>query len=370
MTLQTMFEIIGVTLVSSPLFSQSINTDSVYNASMAFYKAGKFNDSASNFDRTHDTKRSGLSAYQIELNEGWIVSNVNEHGDLEIIEKTYDYFGQLPPADTARIFAPDVISLKSRYEQNISFSPDGKECILVLSEKNWNSFTMLYSQRINHEWCKFDTMPFSKNVNMTLEPFFTSNGKTLYFTSNALPSKTKWDGDTWRVDKRDNKWGKPERLSSTINQPGKGQWFPTLSDSDNLYFIQADTVGWETDIYTSAWKAGAFSNPVKLDGRINSEKMEWDALIAKDESYLIFVRRYGDDTFGGQDLYISFKNDNGDWTKAKHLGKEINTELWEQAPTLSPDGRYLFFGRLDIKTWEADIFWIDISFIEKYRDSK
>lgn len=70
---------------------------------------------------------------------------------------------------------------------------------------------------------------------------------------------------------------------------------------------------------------GAFTGPVKLNDMINYDKMEWDPLIAKDESFLLFASRDREDSYGGQDFYVSFKNDQGEWMKAKHLGKEINS---------------------------------------------
>jgi len=42
----------------------------------------------------------------------------------------------------------------------------------------------------------------------------------------------------------------------------------------------------------------------------------------------------------------------------------------EQALSFSPDMKYLFFGRLNTQTWDADIYWIDLKFIDKYRKRK
>ncbi len=38
------------------------------------------------------------------------------------------YFGQKAPGFTSQIFAPDIISIKDRFEYVISFSPEGNEC--------------------------------------------------------------------------------------------------------------------------------------------------------------------------------------------------------------------------------------------------
>ena len=71
--------------------------------------------------------------------------------------------------------------------------------------------------------------------------------------------------------------------------------------------------------------------------------------------------------FGGSDLYISYRGAEGTWTKAKNLGEIINTPAEEYSPTISPDGKYLFFTRTvlaepgsGISVKSMDIYWINI----------
>jgi len=55
--------------------------------------------------------------------------------------------------------------------------------------------------------------------------------------------------------------------------------------------------------------------------------------------------------------------------KRQHMGREINTEFIEFCPMLSPDGKYLFFSsKRTNKPYKADIYWVDIKIIEKYRN--
>ncbi len=49
------------------------------------------------------------------------------------------------------------------------------------------------------------------------------------------------------------------------------------------------------------------------------------------------------DTYGDQDLYVSFRLTNGDWSKPKNLGKNINTKGAENSPFLASDGVTLYF---------------------------
>jgi hypothetical protein len=67
------------------------------------------------------------------------------------------------------------------------------------------------------------------------------------------------------------------------------------------------------------------------------------------------------DGLGRGDLYISFKNEEDNWTTAVNMGSEINSELHQLCPFVSADGQYLFF------TSNGDIFWVDAKIIGNYR---
>ena len=85
-----------------------------------------------------------------------------------------------------------------------------------------------------------------------------------------------------------------------------------------------------------------FLRRFRLDSSINSDSEEFHAYVAKDESYIIFdsPRPEG---FGRNDLYISYKNNDGSWTKAKNMGDKINTPFSDMRPFVTFDGKYLFF---------------------------
>jgi len=243
---------------------------------------------------------------------------------LTTCKTTYDYFGQKPPGvEKAEIFAPGIISLKDRYEQNIAFSPKGDEVILVLSEKNWKSFTMFRASYNKHKWNSFDTLSFSKNVKSTLEPFYTENGNRLFFTSDKGATK-RWDTKLWTVKKTDTIWGKPTLLDAHINIRNNAiaQWFPSVSKKGNLFYVNAN-LDWGTDIYKAEKTANGFKKPVKLNSAINSKKMEWDPIIAPDESFILFLSRNRKDALKIKEVpYIRQDHPSQSDLKCEETGKK------------------------------------------------
>ena len=47
------------------------------------------------------------------------------------------------------------------------------------------------------------------------------------------------------------------------------------------------------------------------------------------------------------------------------LGPEVNTEYAETCPTLSHDGRFLFFSRYDEENGVSNIYWIQSNVIAR-----
>ncbi|MFD2163467.1 OmpA family protein [Paradesertivirga mongoliensis] len=80
-------------------------------------------------------------------------------------------------------------------------------------------------------------------------------------------------------------------------------------------------------------------NPVNLGPSINSDKEEYLPVVTADEETIIFTRMAGNN----EDFYTSAKKD-AKWTKSMYLSPSINTSIYnEGAQCISPDGMYLFF---------------------------
>jgi len=80
---------------------------------------------------------------------------------------------------------------------------------------------------------------------------------------------------------------------------------------------------------------------------INTLLNEGAHTLSADGNLLIFTlcdgRNMGKITFGSCDLYRSRKKADGTWTKPVNMGKRINTARWDSQPSLSADGRTLYF---------------------------
>ena len=140
----------------------------------------------------------------------------------------------------------------------------------------------------------------------------------------------------------------------------KNEVFPSFFSNGDLYF--ASDRGGEYDIYVSRYVDGHYLQAEKLGGGINTEHDEWDQAIAPDGSYMIFCSIGRSDSYGGSDLYISFRGTDGSWTGAKNMGKKMNTSRGVCCPSISPDGQYLFFE--SSKGDDGDIYWVDARIIE------
>lgn len=94
-----------------------------------------------------------------------------------------------------------------------------------------------------------------------------------------------------------------------------------------------------------------------------------------DESLLLFysTRRPDnlapDKTLG--DLYVSFRDANGRWGEALNLGRPANSTAEEGTPSLSPDGKHLFFAsNRGAESSGPDIYWMDAGFLQALRHAQ
>jgi Tol biopolymer transport system component len=94
----------------------------------------------------------------------------------------------------------------------------------------------------------------------------------------------------------------------------------------------------------------------------------WTPFIAPDESYLIFCSTRGLPASDQGDLYISFRQPDGNWTEPVSLGEPINSKGLDRFPAVSPDGKYLFFTQRT-RDHDEDVFWVSTNIIERLREA-
>lgn len=136
----------------------------------------------------------------------------------------------------------------------------------------------------------------------------------------------------------------PRPLSDKINQFAM-QYFPVIT-ADQEYLIYTrrfgSTLNDDEDLVISKNIENEWSEPISISENINSPINEGTCTISADGRTLIFTSCYGRKGFGSCDLYISYKI-GSDWTDPSNLGANVNSSSWDSQPSISADGRTLYF---------------------------
>ncbi|MDX5437825.1 MAG: OmpA family protein, partial [Pontibacter sp.] len=98
----------------------------------------------------------------------------------------------------------------------------------------------------------------------------------------------------------------------------------------------------DENIYISQKQGDTWQAPVSISQNINSPANEGAATISGDGKTLVFTSCNRPDTQGDCDLYISFRT-GSEWSKPQNMGKVVNSKAWDSQPSLSADGRTLYF---------------------------
>jgi len=137
----------------------------------------------------------------------------------------------------------------------------------------------------------------------------------------------------------------PIPMTSVINRFPL-QYFPVLTaDENSIIFTgrKGFTLHDDEDMYISRKDSiGNWRKPESISMNINSQYNEGTCAISADGRTLIFTSCVGRDGFGSCDLFISYKTGD-EWTMPVNLGRAINSRSWESQPSLSADGRELYF---------------------------
>jgi hypothetical protein len=277
-------------------------------------------------------------------------------------QNIWESFRQKQPVDTPLVFAPGIIST-SDFEFAITFSPQMDE--LFFTRRKPDGINKIFTMKLTgSKWSEPGLAFFSKEF-FDFEPHISPDGKRLYFGS--LRSVNNKQGlHQWYLEKINGKWTEPKLLNAAFTYDKMLMYLTSTMDQSIYFTIIRD--GPNSGICYSEQLNNRYNSYTRLNENINRADSIVSAhpFIAPDESYLIYDCD-NKDGFGSCDLYISFKNEKGEWSKSINLGNLINTDQCEMCASLSPDEKYLFFQRGNDKDI-GDIYWVDFNRIRELKE--
>lgn len=306
--------------------------------------------------------KSGETAYNLAEKEGnkeaqeLIVKLGGKIDPVKFPSIKGSYLGQNPPGMKPEIFAPGIISRPDLKEFTSTFSPDGKELFFYGFRPNFHS-KIYVSRIVNDTWSAPEEFSITSAYSATL-PFIPSDNKRLFFNWNNPQFNGPWS--IWVTERTVGGWSEPEYT---------GSGFYMSETKDGQIYI-SDVSSQDTDGRTYISKVTITNNRFTDFEKIIFPDQSGDRAhpcIAPDGSFIIF------DEGDGDHIQISFRKKDGTWGRAIDLTQN-SFEPLAGAPTISPDGKYLFFkqgcrGLLDIAYSDTnrDIYWVSAKIIEELR---
>jgi outer membrane protein OmpA-like peptidoglycan-associated protein len=213
---------------------------------------------------------------------------------------------------------------------------------------------------------KFNVYRLDSSINHTYEeiqPILSRDGQTMYFVRSLNPKNEggKDSGqDIWVCKKTgDTTWSKPESLGFPINN----------KENNGIIGISADG---KTMLISNVYLKKKMDPGISISTKGDDGK--WSAptpLLIKDftiqKGYLggywlpnekaILMTMKSDGSIGREDLYITFKEEDGSYSKPLNLGNTVNTVGFEIAPFYMEEDSMLYFASNSHEgSGDADIF--------------
>jgi OOP family OmpA-OmpF porin len=197
-------------------------------------------------------------------------------------------------------------------------------------------------------------------------PVMSPDGKMLAFTIDDHPENVGGaadHGDIWFSVKTETGWGKPVHGGKLINNVHHNTVAGFSPDGTQLFimghYAQNGRPVNSQGMSVSVRNGDTWSAPVNIPIPYFKNMSVYNSGFLSADGKVLVYSAVGYETRGGEDIYVSLKV-NGKWTEPKGLGPTINTANQDVSPSLSDDGKRLYFasnGHRDNVSF--DIFYSD-----------
>ncbi len=235
------------------------------------------------------------------------------------VNANYTEFGPIPLGDTALLFA----SLKS-------------DTIIMVDEiKKNNAYAAFYEAKKNGENFQKSTLytgaPFNADNAHTGNGCFSPDRKRFYFTRcDMLADSMKMICAIYLSVLKDGKWSDPQKMDDKINFPGSTNTQPNMGTSklgDILYWVsdRPNGEGGQDIWFSTIDKNGKYSNPQSVGRKVNTAQNEATPYYDSKTGTLYFSSE-GQIGMGGFDIFKTRGNQKK-WETAVNMGYPVNSSV-------------------------------------------
>jgi outer membrane protein OmpA-like peptidoglycan-associated protein len=134
---------------------------------------------------------------------------------------------------------------------------------------------------------------------------------------------------------------KVTNVGDSVNT-ANAEYFPTVTVQDSLLLFMRRNKDKREDFLFSNMNSNGFSLAKPLSDTLNFADKKGAPSLSSDLKTLYYAAEYMEMGYGRYDIYKVSKTDSG-WSAPLNLGRNINSDFWESAPSISPDGQALYF---------------------------
>jgi outer membrane protein OmpA-like peptidoglycan-associated protein len=187
-----------------------------------------------------------------------------------------------------------------RHDAGASISHDGKYLFIYYEEGNGDLFI---SENVNGKWQKATALNENVNtINWETSACMSADGRKLYFSSDRAGGYG--DLDIWVSEKdASGDWGIPRNLGPNVNTSGNEDSPFIHTDGKTLYFgSDAHSGLGSTDIFKSEFEDGKWQPPTNMGYPVNTADYDNYFVISNDKKHAYFAS-VREDGFGETDIY-------------------------------------------------------------------
>lgn len=238
--------------------------------------------------------------------------------------------------------------LSGNYEKSIKVLG-----LFIANEKNnkqrLDRANMLYKSAEFALQSKNDTnalhaYPLSDTVN-TFElqyfPVLTADQSELIFTRRLEDGPNEDEDLVVSRKNAQGRWLSPQSISGNINTPGNKEGTCSISADGHKLILTVCPYG-GCDLFESIKIGNNWSTPRNLGPNVNSRAWDSQPSLSADGRTLYFISNRGGG-LGLRDIWVSTLNEKGEWTKAVNAGPIVNSPYDEYSPFIHANNKTLFF---------------------------